>query len=1277
MAKQLLFAVLFACFFQEVYAQVPKLIYLTPNVEYPAVFPTDPEGNNSNDAGVNALFESYGVYFYRKAFKYMKSESLRNQYMIQLSGDADNLAAQLTATGKFNNIATVEYAQLNNCTNPVTVNDSLVVNNIINEWYSANWALEAIDAACAWTVTTGAGMSVAVVDTEFDTLHEDLNGKLARTWGMSTGASSSACEPAHGTKVSGIITARTNNHTGIASVGYDMKVNGYSVIAMDQNSCDILPSYGLEQALIDKNKVINLSMSRLGSINDAALAKEITDSGAVLVLSAGNSPHVKQHYAYANIPGVIKVSSAYPGGDYYWNHARSPYVDVCAPGYSVATTNVNNTYHYSTGTSIAAPIVTAIAGLVFSVNPCLTPGEVEHIIKSTTVPLPNAHLFPDSVGTGMVNAYNAVLLASDYQHTISTDTTWTGLQRYGGNIVVEQGATLTLTDTLLMGCDNTILVKKGGKLVIDGAYISTLSYNETGFWQGIRVEGTAGQRQNVMNSSSTVIIKNGAVIENALIAVANWDTETGVHTAGGVIQATDAVFRNNKKSLDFVPFFNYDQNHNIRPDLSYFRRCEFTITDEYNGNATTNPFDCHASLWEVNGVSFTGCRFYNRNTSSMKGRGHGLLSFNAGYTVGPYCSGIYTLSCSDIQRSIFKGFTYGIKADGDYTGAAYALTVDRCDFDSVAAGIDVAHFNHLSALRNRFYVGNHRISPSPIGCHRNIGIYARYISQFRIEENEFTGFPYSGWEHIGVVVQQSGPDDKELYKNRFEQLSKGVWVLGKNVSNPVYPPGNPSGLRLVCNQFQDNTKDIFVEGNPAAPYREGICQYQGSSLKSAGNLFLSATVPHISNGAMNLSYWYNGSNTEPVNGFGFSAGPAAAAHGCASRFTTDVPSVLLDATAASVQSAAFATHTGLFEAAYPEFEALIDDGDQAGLLAYIGTAEPEDAAEVTNTMLQKAPWLSETVLHALVTAGILPTGMLMDVLVEHPDVLRHYDFMGYIRSLEYIGPEEEALLEAALSVNTERTEALSKLTAYHSDASTAANMMVTSIKNDSLGNTAELLPQWLNHTGTLWAQYQLAFYYIDVDDINAGAGILEAIPDEWELEGGLLEEHDAFVSLWDIRKELQSSGRHIRQLTDPEKTTLEGIRETLSGTMIGSISHSVLNFVNNIPDSSCAALTPPVYSRQAGPPGRPAAIRATLPLIHAYPNPAKDYTTFAYNLATVKGRLVLSITNQAGQQVALLYPGGSKGRLHWDTRLLPAGTYVYRLSDDQAYKGSGKVVIIK
>ena len=202
----------------------------------------------------------------------------------------------------------------------------------------------------------------------------------------------------------------------------------------------------------------------------------MTDNGVVLVVAAGNSPSATDHSAYANIPGVINVSGVDASNNHApTGHARNQWVDACALSKNVAACVPGNTYRAdatTSGTSFAAPQVAGVAALIRSINNSLSPAQVENIIKSTTDPIADAHLFPGLLGTGRVNAYKAVQAACATSSinfttpTVNTTQTVPGGNINVQNVTVTNGATLTIK----AACDinvQGVTVKNNSKLILD------------------------------------------------------------------------------------------------------------------------------------------------------------------------------------------------------------------------------------------------------------------------------------------------------------------------------------------------------------------------------------------------------------------------------------------------------------------------------------------------------------------------------------------------------------------------------------------------------------------------------------------------------------------------------------------------------------------------------------------------------------------------------------------------------------------------------------------
>lgn len=322
---------LLSVFTKSTVAQQTGYLLVQPSTENAKPDPTG--ASFTSDEELNNIFAEYGVTYYRLRFPGAKTSSIQNIHTVYATGNLDSLELYLKATEKFTVVEFAPFATIN-CSNPAPpVNDSLFANNVFSDWN-----LEMMGVRCAWNITMGdSNIVVAVADSEFDTAHADLNGKIFHLWDPAP----SVPIFVHGTRVAGIITARTNNNVGIASVGNKIRVAGYRVPTTN-GSGD--PGTAVWQAFQDRRRIINVSWSIVGQNSPAVT--EMVENGVVLVLSAGNSPGDTQHRNIAYIPGVITVSGidsfGFIGGV---SLARNQWVDVCAPAIHIPTTEPGGYVH--------------------------------------------------------------------------------------------------------------------------------------------------------------------------------------------------------------------------------------------------------------------------------------------------------------------------------------------------------------------------------------------------------------------------------------------------------------------------------------------------------------------------------------------------------------------------------------------------------------------------------------------------------------------------------------------------------------------------------------------------------------------------------------------------------------------------------------------------------------------------------------------------------------------------------------------------------------------
>ena len=278
--------------------------------------------------------------------------------------------------------------------------------------YSQQWYLQAlpgIQAEQAWSETTGnQQLVVAVIDTGVDYNHPDLaaniwqnpleqvngqddsgNGYIDDIRGIDTANDTSdpMDDDGHGTLIAGIIAAAGNNNRGIAGVNWQLQIlpckflddlgEGFTSDAIEclDYILDLKVNHGIP-IVATNNSWGSPSFSE-------ALYQAVQrhhDAGILFVASAGNSASSLPFYPAAfDLPNVISVAAHDEDGQLadFSNFGRA-HVSLSAPGVRMVSTHLDNGYAISSGTSMAAPVVTGLAALLKSARPELDTQALKH-----------------------------------------------------------------------------------------------------------------------------------------------------------------------------------------------------------------------------------------------------------------------------------------------------------------------------------------------------------------------------------------------------------------------------------------------------------------------------------------------------------------------------------------------------------------------------------------------------------------------------------------------------------------------------------------------------------------------------------------------------------------------------------------------------------------------------------------------------------------------------------------------------------------------------------
>jgi len=252
---------------------------------------------------------------------------------------------------------TVEFAQPNVLHRPVGVPNDL-------KW-AQQWGPQTVRLADAWDVASGdPSVIVAVLDSGVDMDHPDLVGKIA--WDLDTQAMDDDADDAtgHGTHCAGIAAAESNNVIGVAGAASSCRLAAYRCGDATFSTAALV--LAIHDA-VDQGAHV-LSMSWGSTYNDTALAAALQyalDEGCVLVAAAGNNGDTVPFYpaAHAFVIGVAATNSL---DDLASFSNYGAWVELAAPGQSITSTWVGGIYKYASGTSMATPLVSGTAALLYA-----------------------------------------------------------------------------------------------------------------------------------------------------------------------------------------------------------------------------------------------------------------------------------------------------------------------------------------------------------------------------------------------------------------------------------------------------------------------------------------------------------------------------------------------------------------------------------------------------------------------------------------------------------------------------------------------------------------------------------------------------------------------------------------------------------------------------------------------------------------------------------------------------------------------------------------------
>ena len=283
------------------------------------------------------------------------------------------------------------------------------------------WGASAIKATSVWPQTTGSSVIVAVLDTGVAT-HDDLSPQVLPGYDFIDNDTTPTDLNGHGTHVAGTIAATSGNNLGVAGVAPSAKILPVRVLDASGSGSLTGVANGIIYAADNGAKIINLSLGGTSTTASLEAAVAYAVSKDVLVVAAAGNEGVNSLPSYpAAYPQVLAVASVDKSLAISSFSSRGSYVDVAAPGGSITSTYLNNSYATLSGTSMASPHAAAAAALLRSAFPNASAASIKAALENSANDIAPAG--PDtSSGRGLIQVDAAFSILSGTPVTTTPTT---------------------------------------------------------------------------------------------------------------------------------------------------------------------------------------------------------------------------------------------------------------------------------------------------------------------------------------------------------------------------------------------------------------------------------------------------------------------------------------------------------------------------------------------------------------------------------------------------------------------------------------------------------------------------------------------------------------------------------------------------------------------------------------------------------------------------------------------------------------------------------------
>lgn len=829
-------------------------------------------------------------------------------------------------------------------------------------------------------------------------------------------------------------------------------------------------------------------------------------------------------------------------------------------------------------------------------------GRMHHFFEQLK---PAIERFPDGEGGFTSTPDYCKVTIPDIVIPNGANIVWNGPRTLRTNVIVQDGASLTINCDVGVPTEAGFTVQRGGRLIIDGARI--FNNCESEFWRGITVEGTDNPQFPLnSNGQGLLYIKPGSTIENA----ANVEVDKGALLFA---QAADFI------NCGAVLLTDYDKY-----SFSRLMGCKF-IRDTAFYHYGYWP--SQVGLHNVNRMLVSGCDFETVFDPTSINNGVAIQAFSSNF---------------EVRSTSISNFYVGIEGSPWLTNPTGVFSIKQCTLSNNNTAIANHACNNVEIQDNLIQgIGDH------IASNSHTGLLLENCTGFEVHDNKFYGGSSNPTNRYGIIATNTGAESNQIELNKFRDLYAANQAEGTN-NDPLQPF---TGLQYFCNENETgNSFDFLIMD-------DGIASSQGGLNLSTGNSFsyYNTTDGDFRNVSdVNIDYFHlNTSGQVPMNFYNIAPFQINTSNDCLDD-DHDYPINLLELEV--LLGHLFGVKED-YRTLLNLYLSLLNGGiNESTLVNVINGTNAGGAAGLLQQLVTASPYLTTEVLKTFALRGdIFTEQQISTALIANPDILRNPSFQEWLYT-QFSSTFVNNLLQHQ-GQQTARTNMEAELAGYLSGFHLSANQLIKHELSDTLGLDYTSYRSWLLEKDNPVATYERANSYLMQGNITRATEVRDSIPLLYDLTSAQTQEHDYYEDLSDIAIAAIQSSTHYKEFAPATVQALEVIANGSKGTA-GVTAQQILNLFYGYnyqftpqllsPGQALNTLTPPA--------NKPKAARKYQPL-NLVPNPAKDRVAIHYNFREEGEVATLTIYDLHGRLVEQFPLVGKSGNMELDVAHFERGIY--------------------